>query len=277
VPHDPSVDARASVGGSYNGDNKVEKEDGERYHARATNAWAPVWTLMKLLLIEDDRLLGRCLVKGLCESDYVVDWAQDGEDGWCQLCGGNYDGTIVDWMLPRLSGLQVIQRHRALGGTTPVLMLTARDTTRDLVAGLDGGADDYLIKPFEFAELLARLRALVRRKYEKTVSLLSVANLEVDLARREVRRDGKPIHLTPREFSLLELLALRSDQVVSRTEIWNKIYDTADDGTSNTVDVYISYLRRKLDHGRFPLIVTCRGHGYMLRSEQCDHPSADDC
>ncbi|TWT41273.1 Transcriptional regulatory protein CusR [Phycisphaerae bacterium RAS1] len=230
---------------------------------------------MKLLVAEDDALLGRALLKGLREADYAVDWARDGDEAAHLLRTGDYDGVVLDWMLPRLSGLELLRRHRAAGGKTPVLMLTARDTSGDTVAGLDAGADDYLVKPFEFSVLLARLRALVRRRYDAASSVIRVADLEVDLARREVRRAGQPIALTAREFTLLELLALRVDHVVSRTEIWNKLYETDDPGTSNTVDVYIAYLRRKIDRGRRPLIVTRRGQGYMLRGDSCGHPSDD--
>lgn len=159
---------------------------------------------------------------------------------------------------------------------TPVLMLTARDATSDLVTGLDAGADDYLVKPFEFAELLARMRVLVRRRYAQGSSVIRVADLEVDLGRREARRGGQAIDLTAREFALLELLALRANQVVSRLEIWDKLYDTDVDGTSNVVDVYISYLRRKVDRGRSPLIVTRRRQGYMLQGEPCDQVSDED-
>jgi DNA-binding response OmpR family regulator len=223
---------------------------------------------VKLLLVEDDPLLGGALCKGLREADYAVDWARDGGDGWHLLHTGDYDCIILDWMLPKLSGIDVLRRHRAAGGHTPVLLLTARDAPGDAVAALDAGADDYVVKPFEFSVLLARLRALVRRRYEHDASVLRVADLEVDLARREARRAGRVIPLTPREFGLLELLTLRADHVVSRTEIWNKLYDSDDEGSSNTVDVYVSYLRKKIDRGRDSLIVTRRGQGYMLRSDR---------
>lgn len=231
---------------------------------------------MKLLLVEDDNLLGGALVQGLREAEYTVDWARDGEEGWYLLRTGNYDGVILDWMLPLLDGLSILHRHRQAGGKTPILMLTARDATRDVVQGLDRGADDYLVKPFEFTELLARLRVLVRRRYAQSSSTIRVADLEVDLARREVRRGGSTIPLTAREFSLLELLALQANRVVTRTEIWDKLYETEEESTSNVVDVYISYLRRKLDRGRKPLIITRRGQGYMLRGEPCGPPSEDD-
>jgi two-component system copper resistance phosphate regulon response regulator CusR len=230
---------------------------------------------MKLLLVEDDELLGSALSQGLREAGYVLDWGRDGEEAWYRIRTGDYDGVILDWMLPRLSGLEVLRRHRQAGGVAPVLMLTARDATPDLVTGLDAGADDYLVKPFEFAELLARVRVLLRRRYAQGSSVIRVADLEVDLGRKEARRGGQIIELTAREFSLLELLALRANRVVSRQEAWNKLYETEEDGTSNVVDVYISYLRRKIDRGREPLIVTRRGEGYMLRGDPCVHPSAE--
>jgi len=229
---------------------------------------------MKLLLVEDDELLGSALAQGLREAGYTLDWARDGEMGWYQLRTGDYDGVILDWMLPKLNGLELLRRRRRTNGLAPVLMLTARDSTTDLVTGLDTGADDYLVKPFEFAELLARVRVLLRHRYAHGSSVIRVADLEVDLARREARRAGKPIELTAREFSLLELLALRANQVVSRIDIWNKLYETNEDGTSNVVDVYISYLRRKIDRGRKPLIVTRRGQGYMLQGTPCVYSSA---
>lgn len=231
---------------------------------------------MKLLLVEDDELLGRALAQGLRENGYTLDWAQDGPHAARLLTGAAYDGAILDWMLPGISGLELLRRHRQRGGRTPVLMLTARDATSDVVAGLDGGADDYLVKPFEFAELLVRVRVLLRHKYAQPSSVIRVADLEVDLALREARRGGETIPLTAREFKLLELLALRANHVVSRLEMWEKIYETDEDRTSNVVDVYISYLRRKIDRGRRPLIITRRGEGYILRGESCDHPSRDD-
>ncbi|HEV3025043.1 MAG TPA: response regulator transcription factor [Pirellulales bacterium] len=231
---------------------------------------------MKLLLVEDDALLGPSLVQGLRENGYTLDWAKEGGHARRLLEGSPYDGAIVDWMLPGLSGLELLKQHRHRGGRTPVLMLTARDATRDIVAGLDGGADDYLVKPFEFAELLARVRLLLRHGYAQPSSVIRVADLEIDIGLRQARRGGEPIDLTPREFALVELLAFRANQIVSRLEIWEKLYDTEEDRTSNVVDVYISYLRRKIDRGRTPLIITRRGEGYMLRGTPCDHRSPAD-
>jgi DNA-binding response OmpR family regulator len=231
---------------------------------------------VKLLLVEDDSLLGQSLAQGLRESGYTLDWAQDGAHARRLLECWHYDGAIVDWMLPGMSGLELLKQHRNGGGRTPVLMLTARDATSDIVQGLDSGADDYVVKPFEFAELLARVRLLLRHGYAQPSSVIRVADLEIDVALREARRGGERIELTPREFALVELLAFRANQIVSRLEIWEKLYDTEEDRTSNVVDVYISYLRRKIDRGRTPLIVTRRGEGYMLRGKACDHRSRDD-
>lgn len=227
---------------------------------------------VKLLLVEDDDLLGRSLAQGLRENGYALDWAREGPHAARLLRGSEYDGVILDWMLPGMDGLAILRDYRRRGGKTPVLMLTARDATRDVVAGLDTGADDYLIKPFDFAELLARVRLLMRHGYAQPSSIIRVADLEVDLGRRSASRGGKPIDLTAREFALLELLALRVNHVVTRLEIWEKLYETEDDRSSNVVDVYISYLRRKIDRGRVPLIITRRGEGYMLRGEPCALP-----
>jgi len=225
---------------------------------------------MKLLLVEDDRLLGGALAQGLREHGYALDWSQDGLHAGRLLSSGDYDGVILDWMLPGISGPDLLARHRQRGRKTPVLMLTARDATRDVVSALDAGADDYLVKPFEFAELLARVRVLLRHRYAQSSSVIRVADLEVDLAAREARRGGEQLNLTAREFKLLELLALRVNRVVPRLEIWEKLYETEEDRTSNVVDVYISYLRRKIDRGRIPLILTRRGEGYMLKDPSCD-------
>jgi DNA-binding response OmpR family regulator len=232
--------------------------------------------MMKLLVIEDDDLLGRALCQGLREAHYVLDWAKDGSEGWHLLRTGHYDGAILDWMLPGVSGTEILARHRSAGGATPILMLTAKDAAHDMVRALDGGADDYLVKPFDFGVLLARLRALVRRAHAKPDPVIRVADLEIDLARREVRRGGADIPLTPREFGLLELLALHANEVVTRSQIWDRLYETDAEVASNGVDVYISYLRRKIDRGRTPLIVTRRGHGYLLRADPCDSRSGAD-
>lgn len=232
--------------------------------------------MAQILIIEDDPKTLSAIREGLRLDGHDAVAATSGEAGTTLCRSGTFDAIVLDWMLPERSGIEVLKTLRAEGIRTPVLLLTARDTIEDRVLGLDSGADDYLIKPFEFTVLLARLRALVRRRYAKASSMMRVADLEVDLARREARRGGAAIPLTAREFTLLELLALNAGRVVSRTEIWDKLYESQDEGTSNTVDVYISYLRRKIDRGRAPLIVTRRGQGYMLRDDPCNPHSRDD-
>lgn len=220
---------------------------------------------MKLLLIEDYAPLQKSLAKGLREAGYAVDVAGDGKEGlWYARCG-DYDVIVLDLMLPEIDGLTVLRRLRAEGRDVQVLILTAKDTVGDRVKGLDLGADDYLIKPFAFDELLARVRALVRRGYESRSPVIRVGDLEINTSSRVVRRAGGVIDLTAREYALLEFLALRAGQVVTRTEIWEHIYDFKDESTSNVTDVYILYLRRKLERlGQSRLIHTRRGVGYIL-------------
>src|SRR5262249_29795802 len=195
-----------------------------------------------------------------------VDVAFDGEEGNFKALSANYDVIILDMMLPKEDGLSLLQRWRKGGMTTHVLVLTARGTVEDKVRGLDSGADDYLTKPFQLEELLARLRALVRRGHHVKNPLLQVHDLEIDTAARAVRRGGQAIHLTPREYALLEFLAFHRGKVVTRSMIWEHLYDEYDENTSNVVDVYIRYLRNKVDKGFDPpLILTRWGEGYMLR------------
>lgn len=220
---------------------------------------------MRVLLIEDYEPLAKAVAKGLRDEGYAVDVAADGELGWWYASGGSHDAVILDLMLPKLDGLSLLERMRARKLEVPVLILTARDTVDDRVRGLNRGADDYLVKPFAFEELLARVRAMVRRKYAARGPVVSVADLEIDTAARLVTRAGRRIELTAREYALLEFLALRAGQVVSRTEIWEHVYDFHDSPASNVVDVYVGYLRRKLDRpGAPPLIRTRRGQGYVL-------------
>jgi DNA-binding response OmpR family regulator len=168
--------------------------------------------------------------------------------------------------LPRIDGLTVLKRLRAAKKQTHVLILTAKDTCGDRISGLDCGADDYLVKPFVFAELLARVRALVRRRYDAKSPVIQIADMEIDTATRSVRRDGEQVELTGREYALLEFLALRTGQVVSRTQIWEHIYEFNSDAESNVVDAFIRLLRKKIERPHLPtLIHTRRGHGYMLR------------
>jgi len=179
-----------------------------------------------------------------------------------------YDVVVLDIMLPKLDGLSLLKRLRAQGSSVPVLLLTARDGVDDRVHGLDTGADDYLVKPFAFAELLARVRALVRRRYDTRDPVVRIADLEIDTTKRAVKRNGEVVVLSAREYALLEYLAMRAGQLVTRTEIWEHVYDFHSDAHSNVVDVYIGYLRKKLERdGAAKLIHTRRGQGYVLGVE----------
>lgn len=223
---------------------------------------------MRVLLIEDHRPLLRALKRGLEEEGFAVDTAEDGEEGEYKGRTASYDVIVLDLMLPKKDGLTVLKEWRQAGIKTHVLVLTAKDTTEDKVAGLDLGADDYLTKPFQLEELLARLRALIRRGHQVKDPVLRVHDLEVDTAARTVKRGGQTIHLTPREFALLQFLAFHRGKVVTRSMIWEHLYDEYDENTSNVVDVYIRYLRTKIDKGfAKPLILTRWGEGYMLRGE----------
>ncbi len=220
---------------------------------------------MRALLVEDYEPLRRSLHQGIREAGYAIDVAADGEEGFWYARNNPYDVIVLDLMLPKLDGLSLLQQLRDSGSKTPVLILTARDAVEDRVKGLDTGADDYLTKPFALEELLARMRALVRRKYDKSQTLLQVGSLHLDTSAKRVHRDGEEIQLTAREYSLLEYLARRAGQTVSRTEIWDHLYEFDSSATSNVVDVYIGYLRRKLDPpGQGSLIRTVRGQGYRL-------------
>jgi DNA-binding response OmpR family regulator len=224
---------------------------------------------VRVLLVEDHRPLVRALKRGLEEEGFAVDVAFDGEEGGYKAETADYDVIILDLMLPKEDGLSLLQRWRRAGLKTHVLVLTARGAIEDKVRGLDMGADDYLTKPFELGELLARLRALVRRGHQIKDPILRILDLEIDTAARTVKRGGKSIHLTPREFALLQFLAFHRGKVVSRSMIWEHLYDESDENTSNVVDVYIRYLRNKVDRDFDPpLILTRWGEGYLLRGEE---------
>jgi DNA-binding response OmpR family regulator len=223
---------------------------------------------MRVLLIEDHKPLSRVLKQGLEEEGFAVDVAQDGEEGDFKATTAEYDVIILDVMLPKQDGLSLLQRWREQGIKTHVLMLTARSTLEDKVRGLNLGADDYLTKPFELEELFARLRALIRRGHQVKDPILRVHDLEIDTGARTAKRAGQSIHLTPREYALLEYLAFHRGRVVTRSMIWEHLYDEQDENTSNVVDVYIRYLRNKIDKGfEPPLILTRWGEGYLLRGE----------
>jgi DNA-binding response OmpR family regulator len=197
-----------------------------------------------------------------------VDVAEDGEEGNFKVRSANYDVVILDLMLPKIDGLKLLKSWRQDGIKTHVLILTARDSIENMVEGLDVGADDYLTKPFQLEVLLARVRALIRRQHQVKDPILRVHDLEIDTAAHTVKRSGQSIHLTPREYSLLQFLAFNRGKVVTRSMIWDHLYDEHDENTSNVVDVYIRYLRTKIDKGFEPaLILTRWGEGYMLRSE----------
>jgi DNA-binding response OmpR family regulator len=220
---------------------------------------------MRLLLVEDYLPLQRALSKGLREAGFALDVTGDGEEGLWYATHNDYDVIILDLMLPKMDGLTILSRLRAEGRTTHVLILTAKDTVPDRVRGLDLGADDYLVKPFAFEELLARIRALARRAYTAKNPSVEVGDLRIETPTQRVWRGPEEVQLTPREYALLEYLAMRTGEVVSRTDIWEHIYEFNSEADSNVVDVYIGYLRKKLDRpGKPPLIHTLRGRGYML-------------
>ena len=229
---------------------------------------------MRVLLVEDQITLVKALRQGLEEEGFAVDTATDGEEADAKARATSYDVIVLDIMLPKVDGLTLLKRWRSAGIATHVLMLTARGTTEDKIAGLDSGADDYLTKPFELDELLARIRALIRRGHQKKDPLIKVHDLVIDTAARGVSRGSKKIALTPREYALLEFLAFHSGTVVTRTMIWEHLYDEYDENTSNVVDVYIRYLRNKIDKGfENALILTKWGEGYMLRG--ADDPGTE--
>lgn len=217
---------------------------------------------MRALVVEDYSPVRVAVTEGLVEQGFAVDSAADGEEGLWLAENNPYDVVILDVMLPKLDGLGLLKRLRTQGSQVAVLLLTARDTVDDRVRGLDLGADDYLVKPFAFAELVARVRALVRRRYDTRTPTILIDDLAVDTTQRLVRRGAELIALSAREYALLEYLALRAGELVTRTEIWEHVYDFHSDAHSNVVDVYVGYLRKKL--GAPPLIHTRRGHGYVL-------------
>ena len=222
---------------------------------------------MHILVVEDDQRLARLLQRVLAEERHAVDTAHSGERGLDLALSGGYDLIILDLMLPDRDGVDVCRALRAEGIETPVLMLTARGAVEDRVGGLNAGADDYLVKPFAMAELLARVNALLRRR-DRTLDVgtqLTVDGLTMDLLRREVRREGRVIELTPKEFALLEYMMRNPGLALSRTQIIDHVWRYDLDAVSNVVDIYIHYLRDKIDRGaRKPLIKTVRGVGYKL-------------
>lgn len=220
---------------------------------------------MRLLVVEDYAPLRESLARGLKDANYAVDATGDGAEGLWYAENHPYDVILLDLMLPGVGGLEILKKLRATGNTTYVLVLTAKDTVEDRVRGLDAGADDYLVKPFAFDELLARLRAIIRRRYERVDPVIRIADLEVDTRARRAKRSGNVIALSAREYALLEYLANRTGHIVSRTELWDHAYDQAAEPGSNVLDVHISHLRKKIDEGHErKLIHTRRGQGYVL-------------
>lgn len=220
---------------------------------------------MRLLIAEDFSPLREALAQGLHEAGFAVDVASDGEEALHLAIACQYDVIVLDLLLPKVDGLTVLKTLCQHESSAHVLILTAKDTPEDRIKGLDLGADDYLVKPFVFGELVARVRALVRRKYEKRKSLLRIADLEIDLSRRIVSRAGNSIDLSGREYALLEYLALNANRIVSRTDIWQHVYDFNASLESNVVDVFVGLLRKKIERpGKPRLLHTRRGQGYML-------------
>jgi len=222
---------------------------------------------MRLLVVEDDPRLSDVLVRGLREEGYAVDSARDGKSALYQLAISTYDAIVLDIMIPPPDGFEICRQMRAAKLPTPVLMLTARDAVDDRIRGLDAGADDYLVKPFAFEELLARIRALLRRTPSVAAPTLHVGDLTIDTAGHRVFRGDEEIVLTSKEYALLEYLARNAGRVISRSEIAEHVWDEHFDPFSNVIEVYVNRLRRKIDRIEPHRIVTRRNEGYMLRSD----------
>lgn len=217
---------------------------------------------MRVLVVEDEPDLLASLLKALREDGYAADGAADGDEGWYKLESYDYDALVLDIMLPGMDGWEVLRRLRK-SKKTPVLMLTARDSVKDRVRGLDTGADDYLVKPFDLEELLARLRALIRRSTRHAQSRLELGEVVIDTAARTVCQGGSTVPLTAREYALVEFLALHSGEVVTRTTLYDHLFDENDSSLSNLLEVHVSNVRKKLGH---EFITTRRGHGYCIEA-----------
>lgn len=221
---------------------------------------------MRILVIEDEAKIAQFIKRGLKEEGYAVDVANDGQEGHFLLSSNDYDAIILDLMLPKIDGLTLCRTLRKEGNQTPIIMLTAKDTVKDKVKGLDSGADDYLPKPFAFEELLARLRVLLRKRDSRVQTQLKVGNLSLDLLTHKVTRDEREIDLTVKEYALLEYLMRNAGNIVTRTMISEHVWDINFDTFTNVIDVYINYLRNKIDSGfADKMIHTVRGKGYLLK------------
>jgi heavy metal response regulator len=221
---------------------------------------------MRILVVEDEKKVARFIQQGLEEEHYTVDVAHDGADGLARTAAVAYDCIVLDVMLPGMTGIELTRAYRARGGVSPILMLTAKTATEDKVEGLDSGADDYLTKPFAFAELLARVRSLLRRGTKEKSTVLTVSDLELDTVSHKAKRAGKTVDLTAKEYALLEFLMRNKDRVLSRTIISEHIWDYNFDTGTNLIDVYVNHLRNKVDAGfEIKLIQTVRGVGYVMR------------
>jgi two-component system copper resistance phosphate regulon response regulator CusR len=230
---------------------------------------------IRVLVVEDEPAMADFLVRGLREEGFSVEQAADGDSGWHAMRSQAWDVVLLDWRLPGPDGLTLLHRFRQQDRSTPVLFLTARDSVSDRVRGLDGGADDYLCKPFAFDELLARVRAMARRRDRAANTLLSYETLRVDLATHRAERAGTRLDLTAKEQSLLVFFLLHPDEVLSRTRIYDNVWDERYDGVSNTLEVHIKELRRKLETRGPRLIHTLRGRGYRFGLDQAG-PGADE-
>jgi heavy metal response regulator len=224
---------------------------------------------MRILVIEDEKKVANFIKKGLEEEHYAVDTAYNGETGLYMTEVNEYDLVVLDLMIPKIDGLEVLKRIRGNKNSVPILVLTAKDTVEDIVRGLDLGCDDYLTKPFEFKEFLARIRALLRREKEEKEPALKIADLTLSLVTHKVVRKGKEIELTSKEYALLEYFMRNPDKVLTRTMISEHVWDYHFDSMTNVIDVYVNYLRKKIDKGFEPkLIHTIRGVGYILSAER---------
>lgn len=224
---------------------------------------------MRILVAEDERDLNEIIKQKMQEEGYSVDSCFDGEDALYYLRNAEYDAVIMDVMMPKMNGFDAVKEYRNGGGTAPILFLTARDSIEDRVHGLDLGANDYLIKPFSFAELVARIRAMTRSNIGSVSNVYTLCDLSLDAQSKTVTRSGREIHLSAKEYSLLEYMIRNKNKVLSREQIENNLYNFEYEGGTNVVDVYIRYLRRKIDEGfDKKLLHTVRGLGYILREEQ---------